>query len=82
MKELLLLAATTIKEDKLLEKLADAINERKLIKTEKTEAELNTALHLAIFHYMIKGDHKKMFEIIQEMESQEKKLSIFETSGN
>jgi hypothetical protein len=82
MKELLLMAATLVPEDKILEDVQDAIVEYQMNKSEDNKNKLNTHMHMAIMRFMTDGDPKRMHEVMQKMKKFDRQQELFTPDKN
>ena len=89
MKELLIVIATAMSEEHIIEKIQEAIDEYSqalLIsddyKVEKAKTALNVACNLFLMRQQTNGDEKKMREFIKEMDNFERANNLFNTPKN
>lgn len=82
MKELLLMAATLMPEDKILDDLQEAIVNYQVDKTEENKDKLKMHLHLAVFRTMTDGKPEEMAKIMQDMKKFDKQQELFKPADN
>lgn len=82
MKELMLMAATIIPEEKVLEDLQEAIVNYQVDKTEENKDKLHMHLHLAVFRMMTEGKPEKMNEIMDDMKKFDRQRDLFTPKKN
>ena len=82
MMELLILGATAMPEEKLLEDLQEAITEYKSIPSEGNQHKMLTICMMLIVKHETGGNIKKAVEMTQRMERQHERNKLFETGEN
>ena len=82
MKELMLMAATMMPEEKILEDLQESIVEYQVEKSEESKHKLNMYLHLAIMRFMTDGKPGKLQKIMEEMKKFDREREIFKPNEN
>jgi hypothetical protein len=83
MHELMFALAAMLPKEKILEDLKDALQDYMLFPDDK-EKESNLQMNMALvtIHLRTKGSINEAMSLAKDMEDKEKKLSLFETSGN
>lgn len=82
MKELMLMAATIMPEEKVLEDLQDAIVTYQVDKSEDNKHKLQMRLHLAVLRFMTDGSPEKMSKVMDDMKKFDRQQELFNPKGN
>lgn len=82
MKELMIMAATFMPEEKLMEDLIEAVNEYKLIPSEDNQAKVAMFCMMLPLKFKIGDNANKAMEVINDIDAIDKKMSIFDTNNN
>lgn len=82
MKELMLMAATMMPEEKVLEDLQEAIVNYQVDKSHDNKQKLVMHLHLGVLHMMTDGSTEKMHKIMQQMKQFDQQQAIFKPTEN
>lgn len=82
MKELMLMAATLMPEEKILEDLQEAIINYQVDKTKETKDKLLMHLHLAVFRSMTDGKPEEMNKVLQQMKQFDRQQELFKPADN
>lgn len=82
MKELMLMAATMMPEEKILEDLQEAIVNYQVEKSEENKNKLAMHLHLAVFRTLTDGSPEKMSKIMDDMKKFDRQQQLFKPANN
>lgn len=82
MKELMVMMATMMPEEKLLNDLRDAINDYLILPTNEKNDEIAMLCTMFTIRHATKGDANTAMDMIQDMDKMEKTVKIFDINGN
>lgn len=82
MKELMVMMATMMPEEKLLNDLRDAINDYLILPTNEKIDEISTFCTMVIIRHATKGDADTAMNMIRDMDKMEKSAKIFDIKEN
>lgn len=82
MKELMVLLASAVPQEKLIEDLQEAASEAKLFPTKENVDHLLMQCQMFIINHATDGKLKNASEMIKEMDKFEKRNKLFQTDSN
>lgn len=82
MKELMIMMATMMPEEKLLNDLKDAIEDYLILPTNEKRDEIAMFSTMVVIKHDTNGDAKNAVDMIKKMEKLEKQSNIFNVNGN
>ena len=77
MKELMLIMATVMPEEKLIDDLQEAITEYKLTNSNDSRRSLATFCQMFVLRSLTKGDPEKMNEVLKDMKQHDEREKLF-----
>lgn len=80
MKELMLIMATVLPEEKLIDDLQEAITEYKLTNSIDARRSLATFCQMFILRTITQGDSEKLNEMLADMKRHDEREKLFDTN--
>lgn len=77
MKELLVIIATAMPEEKIVSQLEDAIDEHKIFYSDETRKKLAAMCQMLILRTVTEGSAEKAESLLKDMKQQEQRESLF-----
>ena len=82
MKEMMIMMATMMPQERLIEEVKDAASEALLVPTQDNLDKLVMHCHMMTIRHATQGDMSKATDMMQDMDKFEKRQKLFETDSN